>query len=272
MKKKQSKQSIDFNELGDTCKRFERAGTQARLLEGAPIVARLDGHKFSKFCKGLTRPYDVRMSDLMKDTAKFLLERYNADLSYTQSDEITLVWKNQKIPSTMPFNSKPSKLNSLLAASATAFFNQNLDRISEKTHLLPEFDSRIWSVPNLEIAAKTVMWREMDATRNSISMAAQSNFSHKSLQHVNQKCMLMMLEEKGIIWGNYPDFFKKGSYFAKVTETKIFTDEERSELPLKHFAHANPDLVFKRSVVRELDIKPLTKCKDIVATLFGEQS
>jgi len=205
----------------------------------------------------------------MQDTAVYLLEKYNADLVYTQSDEISLVWKNEYIPPKMLFGSKVSKLNSLLASSATAFFNKNLHRIPEKEHMMPEFDSRIWTVPNLEVAAETIMWREMDATRNSISMAAQSVFSHKELQFVGKGKMLRMLEERGVVWGQYPDYFKKGTFYNKQHVNKKFNTFELSKLPPKHAAHQNPDLMICRAVTQKLKIEPLTKCANIVETLFG---
>lgn len=55
-----------------------------------PILVRLDGKAFHTFTKGLQRPFDKRLSDLMVDTTKFLVEQSNATVGYTQSDEISL--------------------------------------------------------------------------------------------------------------------------------------------------------------------------------------
>jgi len=267
------KQSIDFNDLGDTCKKYERRSTSDKLMDGIPVIARLDGRGFSKLCKGLERPFDSRMSSLMKDTAKFLLERYNASLAYTQSDEITLVWVNFEADTKMIFGAKVHKLTSLLAASASVYFCKNIPTaIPEKESHFAEFDCRIWNVPNLRKAAEAVLWREMDATRNSISMAAQTYFSHKELQGVGTKEMTSrLLEEKNITWANYPDFFKKGTYFTKHRVSRALTEKELEGLPEKHHARIDPAARYQRRIISELDIKPLLKVEDMVATLFPKE-
>ncbi len=49
--------------FGDRMKMYEGAEAQRKFLPGLPIVARLDGRGFSRFTKGLERPYDQRMID-----------------------------------------------------------------------------------------------------------------------------------------------------------------------------------------------------------------
>ena len=52
---------------------------------------------------------------------------------------------------------------------ATAKFNQQiLANIPEKAHLLPLFDARVYQYPTLDLAAESFVWRETDATRNSL--------------------------------------------------------------------------------------------------------
>jgi hypothetical protein len=81
----------DKTSLGDRMKWYEKRYSHV-VMPMIPVMARIDGRSFSKFTAGLARPYDERMSRLMIDTTKFLVEQTNARCGYTQSDEITLVW------------------------------------------------------------------------------------------------------------------------------------------------------------------------------------
>ena len=49
--------------LGDRIKNYE-SQSDIRMLHFIPVIARLDGKGFSKFTKGLKRPYDERLKKL----------------------------------------------------------------------------------------------------------------------------------------------------------------------------------------------------------------
>ena len=77
------------------------------------------------------------------------------------------------------------------------------------------FDSRVFTIPKEEVN-NCVLWRQQDATRNSIQSVAQANFSHKQLQ--NKNCLElqeMLLQEKGINWNDIPTHLKRGSCCIK---------------------------------------------------------
>lgn len=78
--------------LGDRMKMYEAPTTNRVIFKGQPIIARLDGKSFHTFTKGLSRPYDERLKNLMVAITKELVDRYGAIIGYHQSDEITLVW------------------------------------------------------------------------------------------------------------------------------------------------------------------------------------
>ena len=79
--------------------------------------------------------------------------------------------------------------------------------------------------------ANTFVWREIDAVRNSVSMLAQANFSHKQLQGKDRKAMITMLEEKGIRWNELRDDLKRGAYFKRVLIEKELDDETWNKIP-----------------------------------------
>lgn len=208
--------------LGNRMKSYETPSTSRKAFKGQPIVARLDGKNFHAFTKGLQRPYDERLSALMTSTMKFMVDRFQASVGYTQSDEITLVWFADSSSTTeYPFDGRFQKMDSLLAAACSVAFNQVLQTyLPEKGAELPTFDCRTFVVPNLLEAYHSILWRQQDCTKNAHSMAAQSMFSHKSLQGQNSSVMKeRMFTEKGVNFNDYPSFFRHGTFARRV---KVF--------------------------------------------------
>ena len=59
---------------------------------------------------------------------------------------------------------------------------------------------------------------QLDATRNSIQMVGQANFSHKELQGKScEKIKEMLITEKEISWEDFHPMYKHGSCCIKVT-------------------------------------------------------
>ena len=82
---------MEFDSLGSWCKWLEKNFSPEVMIPTLPVVIRLDGVGFSKWTKGLNRPFDEKLTQLMIETTKFLVEETNAVVGYTQSDEITLI-------------------------------------------------------------------------------------------------------------------------------------------------------------------------------------
>ena len=249
----------DKTSLGDRMKSYERRYA-LKVLPMIPIIARIDGRGFSKFTSGLARPYDERMSRLMIDVTKFLVEETNACCGYTQSDEISLVWITEDPEAKIFFDGKLLKMTSVVGSLATAKFNKLLpERLPEKAHLLPVFDNRIWEVPSMSEAVNYFIWREQDATRNSIQGAARAHFSHNQCQNKNGSQLQEMLWKKGINWNDYPAGFKRGTYIRRFVAERTFTEEEIKKFPPQHEAVRNPNVVVKRTVIKEENMPPLAK-------------
>jgi tRNA(His) guanylyltransferase len=259
--------------LGDRQKLFE-SHTAQKLIPRLPVLARCDGRAFSSFTRGLKRPFDERLSQLMIATTKYLVEETSALLGYTQSDEISLLWYSEDPRSQMLFDGKVLKLTSILAAMTTAYFNYSLGKFvperayTEGVQRLPLFDCRVWNVPTKEEAANYYQWREQDAVRNSIQMAAQSVYSHKELQDKNSKQLQDSLFQKGINWNDFPEFFRRGTYVSRVEVERAFTKEEIDQLPPQHEARKNENLSFKRHETRILSLPTASKIGNLVDVLF----
>ena len=264
---------MEKDDLGDRMKGYEMAEAGRMLIPGLPVMMRLDGKAFHTFTKGLARPFDKRLTDLMVDTTKFLVESTNAIVGYTQSDEITLILYTENPETQLFFDGRIQKLTSVVTSMATAFFNRELPKaLPEKADKFAYFDCRVWNVPSTVEAVNTLVWRELDATKNAISMAAQHYYSHKELQNKSGKEKQEMLFQKGVNFNDYPSFFKRGSYVRRVKKFIKFSTEELEKLPARHEARLNPDLVVERSVVERIELPPITKIVNRVGVFFnGEE-
>lgn len=255
--------------LNERMKLYEQQEIGRRFLPLLPIIARLDGRSFHSFTRGLDRPFDYRLSNLMTEVTKFLIEETNACIGYTQSDEISLVFYSGDVESQIYFDAKIFKMTSILAALTTAQFNKWLPvYLPEKLDCTPIFDCRVWNVPSKEEATNALIWREQDAIRNSVSMAAQSYYSHKQLHGKSSSNMLDMLLCKDVNWHDYPVFFKRGVYVQCHKVVRKFTADEWDKLSSKHNAKLNPDLEVERREIRILDMPPLVHAENRVDIVF----
>lgn len=237
--------------LGDRMKKYEYI-TRTHLVPRLPVILRLDGKAFHSFTRGFKRPFDEVLISTMQDTTKYLCENIQGCvLGYTQSDEITLVLVDyKKLNSCAWFDNNIQKMCSIAASMATLAFNRffvanlnafyefNTDidfteigyritfseedngkyyeaykKAAEKGAM---FDARVFNIPKEEVC-NCVLWRQNDATRNSVEMVAQAHFSHGVLQNKSQSQMQdMLMLEKGINWNDFPVHQKRGSCCIKV--------------------------------------------------------
>lgn len=257
------------DDLGDRMKLYEGKECSASFIPLLPICIRLDGKGFSKFTKGLNRPFDSNFHELMQQVTKFLVEEVNACIGYTQSDEISLILYSDNYQSKVFFDGKIQKLVSVLASFATAKFNElKSDFIPSKKDKLAYFDCRAWQVPNQTEAANTILWRYIDAYRNSISMLAQHYFSHNKLLGKSSKEKIEMLSAVGVSLDSYSDNFKTGSFVQRKIVTKKFSADDIAKLPPKHNAHKDKDLVMTRSEFNIINIPSFRKVINREAVIF----
>lgn len=164
----------------------------------------------------------------MQETAKYLCENIQGcQLAYTQSDEISLLLIDyQRFETSAWFDYEIQKMCSISASMATMAFNRifsetvsdlkidntkPMDKYFGAVYSGAMFDARVFNIPKEE-ATNYFYWRQLDASRNSIQMVGQANFSHKELQ--NKSCndiQDMLMTQKGINWNDYPTYQKRGS-------------------------------------------------------------
>lgn len=259
-----------FDALGDRMKEFEAIETGRRLIPGLPIMVRLDGRSFHNFTRGMPRPYHAPMSRAMIETARHLVQETQACFAYTQSDEITLAYWNDDPKNKPMYDGRVQKLTSVLAGIATAKFNYEVARtMPDKAHMLPVFDARVFSMPNLEEMVNCVLFRALDCAKNSLSMAAGAYYNQKTLNGKGGAEQHELLFAKGVNWStDYPAFFKDGTFLRRETFLKDLTPEELSSIPEAH----RPTGPVLRTQVVEVPAPPFARVANPKEFLFyGEK-
>jgi tRNA(His) 5'-end guanylyltransferase len=260
---------MEFESMGDWCKWLEKNFSPEVMIPTLPVIIRLDGNNFSKWTKGLRKPFDEQLNQLMTETTKFLVEETNAVIGYTQSDEITLIIYSEDRKTSIYHNGKKQKILSKLTAKCVNFFNERRKELLPDHDKIAVFDARVYQTPTLHDAAVQLLWRENDATKNSIAMLAQSLFSHKQLQNLNGSQMQdKMMTEKGVNWNDLPAKYKRGVYVKRSKTRMPFTAEELSKLPPMHNAHKNPHLLIERAVIKEIEYPIFNKIINKAGVVF----
>ena len=238
---------MDTSDLANRMKEYEKRN-QYYLQKRTPVAIRVDGRSFHTFTKGFQRPFDKILMTTMQETAKYMCENIQgAKFAYVQSDEITIILVDyDTLETDCWFNYRTDKLCSISASMATMafnkFFSENVanETLEYKTSMVPQcveiqqeikeyhdtlraavnkgamFDARCFNIPKEEVT-NLIYWRQLDATRNSIQMVGQANFSHKELQ--NKSCndiQDMLMLQKGINWNNFPVDCKRGAACIRV--------------------------------------------------------
>lgn len=256
----------DTDDFGNRMKAYEAVETARKLDPLLPIYARIDGRAFSTFTRGMERPFDARMTSAMIEITKHLVHANHARTGYTQSDEISLVWLSDSPESDVMFSGKVQKMCSVLASMAAAKMAQVCPAGFEGR--LPHFDARVFQLPSREEAANAFLWRAMDARKNAISMVAQSRYSHKKLQGVDQGGMLAMLAADGVDFESYPVAFRRGSFIRRCTIERELTPEELDRIPEKH----RPTGPVMRSDTLVIDMPPFNKVLNRAGVIFDGES
>lgn len=199
--------------LGDRMKSYEDA-YRFYLPKRSYLILRLDGKAFHTLTKGLRRPYDKDFAEIMNQTAIELCRQIQgSQFAYVQSDEISILVTDLggKLNTENWFGNNLQKMVSVSASIATWAFN--FGQFLQVGDVFPgHFDSRVFLISDKTEVNNYFYWRWLDCERNSVSMAAQANYSHKELQGKNKEKMLEMLGDK---YYSLPQGFKNGRFVSR---------------------------------------------------------
>jgi len=213
-------------------------------MRRCPVIVRVDGKGFSRWTKKMKfeKPFDTTLVSAMSIAMLATAEEIEGCVfGYTQSDEMTFVLRNdQSLESEPWFGNRIQKICSVVSSMVTANFTKiwetgllqvpgsNLDALP-----ISYFDARVFTVPTLDEAANALIWRQNDATKNSISAACYYEVAKKNGKGTTRKMMHglngnqqqeLLFQETGHNWNNYPVYLKRGSACYKEP-TKIDTPE-----------------------------------------------
>ena len=250
-----------IEKLSEKMKRLENV-TNISLELKKPVIMRLDGRAFSKYTKGLDKPFDIDLSEVFQWVAYELKGQLdNVKFIYSQSDEISILmtdWTNENTEAW--FKYRVQKMVSVASSITSALFNSKVedvinkyvDRVAdidearfkvtdeltrdEKKYFVWKgkqykavFDCRVFNV-ELEDVVPYFIYRQKDAMRNSIQTLAQVYFSPNELKNKNQSDMKqMILERTGIVYDDLPNLQKVGFTIYKNDYNEWILDKEIPE-------------------------------------------
>ena len=252
----------------------ESLGTRMKSYEDSTNVPntqsfliRADGNCFSKFTKGLRKPFDDVFCRAMIKTANDVLDHFSASCVYVCSDEITLFF-DKKYSDTDPpelkksthiYSGRYQKISSLVAAKCSVSFNKHmLDEVlnvqeadnhftySETfiTKIKAQqaiFDGRLIPIPEdkeIEVV-NNLIWRSCyDCHRNTVStygreiLGRKKTFKKKSNEMIESMEKTMNTgEEKDWAWNSsYVPMYHRYGCFGK----KILVEHKRDDGTVYH--------------------------------------
>ena len=260
-----------FDALGDRMKSYYEDRYRIYLTRRAPVIIRIDGNAFHTFTRGLDKPFDADFMDIMQKTCLSLCSSIQGCVGgYVQSDEISLLLIDYNtIKTDAWFDYNLQKITSLAAARATMTFNGLVRNFVEREKGKAErcaaegnkffdsgdeyfeqadkhinkctlwelkidramYDARAFNIPKEEVT-NYFIWRQKDATRNSIQSAGQAQFSHKELNGKSQSDIQEMLFQKGINWDDYTIPEKRGAFIRRHTNEECSPWYIDTEMPI----------------------------------------
>jgi tRNA(His) guanylyltransferase len=211
--------------LGDRMKSYEDA-YRTQLPIRLPVIIRIDGKAFHTYTATCKRPVDAGLVEVMNLTAIELCKQIQGtQIAYVQSDEISLLLTNYATTDTQSwFENNLQKMVSVAASIAGVTFSMNSHKIWGEDQgwsgwkipiIKPAyFDARAFVLPKEDVT-NYFLWRQQDATRNSVQMLARSLYSHKECTDKNNSELQEMCFQKGINWNDVPIPQKRGRCIIK---------------------------------------------------------
>ncbi len=236
----------DKTEIGIRMKENYEQRNQHYLIRRMPVAIRVDMRAGHTFTKGFKRPFDYYFQRAMVGTMEYMLENIQGSkFGFCSSDEITILLTDYDTLETDAwFNYRQDKLCSISASMATLAFNRIFDNLvsahlddldardmdfgNYECSLMAAlkrgamFDARAFNIPKEEVG-NLIVWRWLDAKRNSIQMVGQVFFSQKELDHKNQTEICQMLADNHTPWFSYDDGSRFGMMCFKSVKNEWIT-------------------------------------------------
>lgn len=213
-----------LDELGDRMKDQYEDRTRIMLPRRTYTILRIDGRAFHTYTRSMEKPFDYGLiADMCNAAIECCSDFQGCKFAYQQSDEVSFLLTDFETTKTEAwFDNNLQKICSVGASSFTRNFNSSRAM----------FDARAFTIADPAEVENYFIWRQSDATRNSIQMAAQANFSPKQLHGKGRSDMNEMLFSIGINFNDYPIPARRGVIVRKDcrTQTKSFEHKKTHEV------------------------------------------
>jgi tRNA(His) 5'-end guanylyltransferase len=263
-----------WTKLGEALKEAERPSLHS--VPGSDFYTlRLDGSGFSKLTKRLrssgviSAGYSPEFAEIMRESFRSVMVKFNALCSFTQSDEMTVVVgctrviRDEQQPHTN--GGRVLKLCTHAASHVTALFNHRMEKLFAEKGLsfdesyLACFDCRLGRFATLEEAMTLVYWRAFDCGVNGPADAVHHcrglrEGASKILRLGTHK-RLEWLASQGLL--PLPSHQAHGSFFVKVRRAIDGFNPKTGQV-----------VASVRGVIEELSGNVL--CRAAAGTLFPE--
>ena len=207
------------DDLGRRMKQDYEDALRLMLPRRSYVVIRIDGRGFHTFTKNLERPYSRQLADALDQAALSLCqEMIGCRLAYGQSDEYSFLLTDfEKENAPLWFDGNVQKIVSVSASLFTAYFNRAFP--SDK---VAAFDSRVLVISQRSEVEKYFLWRQLDASANSLNMLASAHYAHTELVGKSNAEKHEMLFAKGVNWAKQPADFKRGRVVRRSGDGKAW--------------------------------------------------
>ena len=195
------------DELGNRIKSYYEDPARVLLPRKTWVVIRVDGKGFHTFTRRLERPYSRPLADALDRAAVFVASQMAGfAFAYGQSDEYSFLMTDfGRDESRMWFEGSVQKLASVTASLFTAGFHR-----AYADPGYAAFDARVFAIPQRREVERYFLWRQADATRNSLNMLTSAHYTHEELLGKSAAEKHDLLHAKGENWAKWPADFKRG--------------------------------------------------------------
>lgn len=250
------------DELGSRMKTQYESRASLMLPRRTWTIVRVDGKAFHSYTRKLNHPYDDDFTVDMDSAAMALCkEAQGVAFAYGQSDEYSFLFTDFAKPGTDAwFDGKLQKIDSISSSIFTAHFLKA--RFARGDERPAYFDARAFTIPDPVEVENYFIWRQTDATRNSINMLASDNFSSRELHGKSTNERQEMLFTKDLNWNDIPTPNKRGRVIKQVEGYSMVTWEHKKTKEL------HTEEVLSKVWTPDLDIPVFTKDRKYLQDLI----
>lgn len=200
------------NDLGNRMKERYEDRTRTMLPRRTYTIIRVDGKAFHTYTRHCIKPFDAVLAQALDYAAiKLCEEAQGSAFAYMQSDEISVLLTDFTMPNTDAwFDGNLQKIVSVSASIVTATFGRHFNAMKGGPMGDATFDARAFTVADPVEVENYFIWRQQDATRNSIQSLAQAHYSHGQLHGLNTQQLQDLLHDKGVNWNDAATYWKRG--------------------------------------------------------------